>query len=48
MQPDIRACWAFDGDYFHIKGIKGNGHFGVAVHKEHTCYVEKIKIFVES
>lgn len=37
-----------DGDYFHIKEIKGNGHFWVAVHKEHTCYVEKIKILVES
>ncbi len=37
-----------DGDYFHIKGIKGNGHFRVALHREHLGYIDEIKMTAES
>lgn len=32
-----------DGDYFHIKGIKGNDYFRIAVHKEYIYHIEKLK-----
>lgn len=36
-----------DGQYFQVRGIKGNDHFRVAVHREHTYYIDEIKLLSE-
>lgn len=37
-----------DGNYVHIKGVKGNAHFRVAVHGEYIRYIDEIKTLAES
>ena len=32
-----------EGEYFHIKGIKGESHFRAAVHGEHRELLERIR-----
>ena len=37
-----------EGDYFHIKGVKGEKHFRTAVHGEHLDFVDEVKRFIEA
>lgn len=36
-----------EGDYFLIKGVRGDSHFRVAAHGEHMDFIERVKAFVE-
>lgn len=37
-----------DGNYIHIKGIKGNDHFRVAIHREYISYIDEIRSLAEA
>lgn len=46
--PMMRApFFKIDGDYFHIKGIRGNNQFRVAVHRDSISFLEKVKAISE-
>ena len=36
-----------EGEYFLIKGVKGDSRFRVAAHREHLDFIDQVKIFVE-
>lgn len=36
-----------DGDNFQVKGIRGNDHFRVAVHREYICHIDAMNLPTE-
>lgn len=36
-----------EGDYFHIKGVRGEKHFRTAVHGMYLDYVDHVKNYIE-